>query len=45
MKKKNEFHWNVMLWDFNEDPPVIHVRAWQPKDTPDDDFIMVDDFR
>ena len=34
-----------LLWDFNEDPPVIHVRAWQPKDTPDDDFIMVDDFR
>lgn len=34
-----------LLWDFNEDPPVIHVRAWQPKDTPDEDFIMVDDFR
>lgn len=34
-----------LLWDFNEEPPVIHVRAWQPKDTPDDDFIMLDDFR
>lgn len=34
-----------LLWDFNEDPPVIHVRAWQPSNTPDDDFIMVDDFR
>lgn len=34
-----------LLWDFNEEPPVVHVRAWQPKDTPDEDFIMVDDFR
>lgn len=34
-----------LLWDFNEEPPVIHVRAWQPNDTPDEDFIMVDDFR
>lgn len=34
-----------LLWDFNEEPPVVHVRAWQPQDTPDEDFIMVDDFR
>lgn len=34
-----------LLWDFNEEPPVVHVRAWQPNDTPDEDFIMVDDFR
>ena len=34
-----------LLWDFNEDPPVVHVRAWQPQDTPDEDFIMVDYFR
>lgn len=34
-----------LLWDFNEEPPVVHVRAWQPKETPDEDFIMVDDFR
>lgn len=34
-----------LLWDFNEEPPVVHVRAWQPKDTPDEDFIMIDDFR
>lgn len=24
MKKKNEFHWNVMLWDFNEDELVSY---------------------
>lgn len=34
-----------LLWDFNEEPPVVHVRAWQPKDTPDEDFITIDDFR
>jgi len=34
-----------LLWDFNEEPPVVHVRAWQPSDTPDEDFIMLDDFR
>lgn len=34
-----------LLWDFNEDPPVIHVRAWQPQNISDDEFIMVDDFR
>lgn len=34
-----------LLWDFNEEPPVIHVRSWQPNDTPDDDIIMLDDFR
>ena len=34
-----------MLWDFNEDPPVVHVRAWQSSDVPDDDIIMIDDYR
>lgn len=34
-----------LLWDFNEDPPVVHVRAWQPKETPNDDIIMLDDYR
>lgn len=34
-----------LLWDFNEEPPVVHVRAWQPKDIPDEEIIMVDDFR
>jgi len=34
-----------LLWDFNEEPPVIHVRAWQPQDIADDEFIMIDDFR
>ena len=34
-----------LLWDFNEEPPVIHVRAWQPKDVPDEDIIMLDNFR
>lgn len=34
-----------LLWDFNEEPPVVHVRAWQPKDTPDEDFITLDDYR
>ena len=44
-KEYEETGYLFLLWDFNEDPPVIHVRAWQPNDTPDDDFIMVDDFR
>lgn len=47
-KKGEKYHdtgYIFLLWDFNEDPPVIHVRAWQPKDTSDDDFIMLDDFR
>lgn len=34
-----------LLWDFNEDPPVVHVRAWQPKDISDEDFVTLDDFR
>ncbi len=34
-----------LLWDFNEDPPVVHVRAWQPQNTPDEEFITLDDCR
>lgn len=34
-----------LLWDFNEEPPVIHVRAWQPAETPDDELYTTDDFR
>lgn len=35
-----------LLWDFNEEPPVIHVRAWQPqKGTSDNDIMTIDDFR
>ncbi len=34
-----------LLWDFNEAPPVIHVRAWQPAETPDDELYTTDDFR
>ena len=34
-----------LLWDFNEEPPVVHVRAWQPQDTPDEDLITIDDAR
>lgn len=34
-----------LLWDFREDPPVIHIRAWQNEETHDDEIITIDDCR
>lgn len=45
-KRYEDTGYLFLLWDFNEEPPVIHVRAWQPLETtPDNKVITVDDYR
>lgn len=34
-----------LLWDFREEPPVIHIRAWQDAKTRDEDIYTIDDAR